>query len=310
VNESAAARLRALLAAPGVLVVPGAYDALAARLIEEAGFPAVYATGAGIANAYLGWADVGLTTMTEVRDAVRHIVGATTLPVIVDADTGFGNAINVVRTVRELEQVGVASVQLEDQVFPKRCGHFAGKEIIACDEMVGKLRAAVDARRTDLVLVARTDALAIEGLDAALARARAYRDAGADVLFVEAPRTFEQMRAIGTALQGTPLLANMVEGGLTPILPAAELEALGYKIALYANTACARPARAWARKTSSCPGTSASAWCASPRSTPWPEPTATRRIRSCLAPSRRSRSHRSPALAPALSITVGSTACP
>ncbi len=242
-SASAASRLRALLAAPGLLVVPGAYDALAARLIEEAGFPAVYATGAGIANAYLGWADVGLTTMTEVRDAVRHIVGATRLPVIVDADTGYGNAINVVRTVREFEQIGTAALQLEDQVFPKRCGHFAGKEVVSCAEMVGKLRAAADARQTDLVLIARTDALAIEGLAGALARARAYRAAGADVLFVEAPRSVDELRAVGEALRGTPLLANMVEGGLTPLLPAAELEALGYKIALYANTALRAAAR-------------------------------------------------------------------
>ena len=242
-SAGAASRLRELLAAPGLLVVPGAYDALAARLIEEAGFPAVYATGAGIANAYLGWADVGLTTLTEVRDAVRHIVGATRLPVIVDADTGYGNAINVVRTVRELEQVGAAALQLEDQVFPKRCGHFAGKEVVSRADMVGKLRAAADARQTDLVLVARTDALAVEGLDGAIARARAYRAAGADVLFVEAPRSVEELRAIAEALRGTPLLVNLVEGGLTPLLPAAELEALGYKIALYANTALRAAAR-------------------------------------------------------------------
>ncbi len=242
-SDSAATRLRALLAEPGLLVVPGAYDALAARLIEEAGFAAVYATGAGIANAYLGWADVGLTTLTEVRDAVRHIVGATRLPVIVDADTGYGNAINVVRTVRELEQVGAAAVQLEDQVFPKRCGHFAGKEVVPTGEMVGKLRAAADARQTDLVLVARTDALAVEGLAGALARARAYRAAGADVLFVEAPRSVDDLKTIGQELRGIPLLANMVEGGLTPVLPASELETLGYKFALYANTALRAAAR-------------------------------------------------------------------
>jgi 2-methylisocitrate lyase-like PEP mutase family enzyme len=243
VSATAAGRLRALLAGPGLLVVPGAFDALVARLIEEAGFPAVYATGAGIANAYLGWADVGLPTMTEVRDAVTHIVGATTLPVIVDADTGYGNAINVIRTVRALEQVGVAAIQLEDQVFPKRCGHFGGKEVVSRGEMVGKLRAAADARQTDLVLVARTDALAVEGLEAALARARAYRDAGADVLFVEAPRSVAEMRQVAEALPDVPLLINLVEGGLTPLLPAAELEALGFKIALYANTALRAAAR-------------------------------------------------------------------
>jgi 2-methylisocitrate lyase-like PEP mutase family enzyme len=242
-SATPAGRLRTLLAGPSLLVVPGAFDALVARLIEEAGFPAVYATGAGIANAYLGWADVGLPTMTEVRDAVAHIVGATTLPVIVDADTGYGNAINVIRTVRALEQVGVAAIQLEDQVFPKRCGHFGGKEVVSCAEMVGKLRAAADARQGDLVLVARTDALAVEGLEATLARARAYRDAGADVLFVEALRSLAEMRHIAEALHDVPLLINMVEGGLTPVLPAAELEALGYRIALYANTALRAAAR-------------------------------------------------------------------
>jgi 2-methylisocitrate lyase-like PEP mutase family enzyme len=234
---SAAQRLRALLAEPGLLVVPGAFDALAARLIEAAGFRAVYATGAGIANAYLGWADVGLTTMTEVRDAVWHIVDATSLPVIADIDTGFGNAVNVTRTVRAFERIGVAAVQLEDQVFPKRCGHFAGKAVVSQAEMVGKLRAACDARQDGLVIIARTDARAVEGLDAAIARARAYREAGADVLFVEAPRSREELATIAAALGDAPLLVNLVEGGQTPLLPAAELAALGYKLALYPNTA-------------------------------------------------------------------------
>jgi 2-methylisocitrate lyase-like PEP mutase family enzyme len=234
---AAAQRLRALLAEPGLLVVPGAFDALAARLIEAAGFRAVYATGAGIANAYLGWADVGLTTMTEVRDAVWHIVDATSLPVIADIDTGFGNAVNVTRTVRAFERIGVAAVQLEDQVFPKRCGHFAGKAVVSPAEMVGKLRAACDARQQDLVIIARTDARAVEGLEAAIARARAYREAGADVLFVEAPRSREELAAIAAALGDAPLLVNLVEGGQTPLLPAAELAAMGYKLALYPNTA-------------------------------------------------------------------------
>lgn len=240
---SAAAALRALLAAPGLHVVPGAFDALTARLIEEAGFPAVYATGAGIANAWLGWADVGLTTMSEMRDAVWHIVDATRLPVIADIDTGYGNAVNVIRTVRAFEQIGVAAVQLEDQVFPKRCGHFAGKEVIPAAEMVGKLRAACDARQGELVIVARTDARAVEGLDAAIERAAAYREAGADVLFVEAPRSVDELARVAAALGATPLLVNLVEGGHTPILPAADLAAMGYRLALYANTALRAAAR-------------------------------------------------------------------
>src|SRR5579883_1615489 len=244
---SAAQRLRALLAEPGLLVVPGAFDALAARLIEAAGFRAVYATGAGIANAYLGWADVGLTTMTEVRDAVWRIVDATALPVLADIDTGFGNAVNVARTVREFERIGVAAVQLEDQVFPKRCGHFAGKAVISQAEMVGKLRAACEARQDGLVIIARTDARAVEGLEAAIARARAYRAAGADVLFVEAPRSRAELATIAAALGDAPLLVNLVEGGQTPILPAAELAALGYKLALYANTALRAAARGMQR---------------------------------------------------------------
>ncbi|MBX5490930.1 MAG: oxaloacetate decarboxylase [Chloroflexi bacterium] len=240
---SAPQQLRALLAEPGLLLVPGAFDALAARLIEAAGFRVVYATGAGIANAYLGWADVGLTTMTEVRDAVWHIVDATSLPVIADIDTGFGNAVNVARAVREFERIGVAAVQLEDQVFPKRCGHFAGKAVIAQAEMVGKIRAACDARHNGLVLVARTDARAVEGLEAAIARARAYREAGADVLFVEAPRSRAELETIAAALGDAPLLVNLVEGGQTPLLPAAELARMGYKLALYANTALRAAAR-------------------------------------------------------------------
>lgn len=230
-----AARLRALLAERGLVLVPGAVDALSARLVEQAGFQAVYATGAGIANALLGLPDLGLASMTEVLEQVRRMVGAVDLPLIADADTGYGNPLNVVRTVREFERAGVAGLQIEDQVSPKRCGHFSGKEVVPAAEMVQKLRAALDARRDpDLVLIARTDALAVHGLDAAIERAAQYAEEGADVLFVEAPTTAAELRRIAQAVPA-PLLANMTEGGRTPILPAAELEALGYRVAIYPN---------------------------------------------------------------------------
>lgn len=232
-----AAALRARLGEPRILVAPGAADALTARVIEEAGFEAVYATGAGIANALLGVPDVGLTTMTEIVAQAGRMADAVGVPVIADADTGFGGPHNVVRTVRELERAGVAAIQLEDQVSPKRCGHFEGKEVIPTAEMVKKIEAALYARRDpDLVLIARTDARAVEGLAAAIERGRAYAAAGADVVFVEAPRTVEELRRLPGAIPA-PLLANMVEGGKTPLLPASELEAMGYRIVIFANAA-------------------------------------------------------------------------
>ncbi|HEX2174033.1 MAG TPA: isocitrate lyase/PEP mutase family protein [Dehalococcoidia bacterium] len=238
-------RLRELLSGPDFLMAPGAADPLTARLIEEAGFPICYVTGAGIANQRYGMADVGLTTGTEIVDAVRAIATATALPTICDADTGYGNAINVMRTVHEFERAGAAGIQLEDQVTPKRCGHFAGKDVIDAVEMVQKIRAAVAARSNpDFIIVARTDARAVHGLDEALARARAFRDAGADVLFVEAPKTIEEMARIPAEVPGVPHLANMVEGGRTPILPAADLAKLGFKIAIYANFCLRVAARA------------------------------------------------------------------
>lgn len=238
-------RLRELLAGPDFLMAPGAADALTARLIEEAGFPLVYVTGAGIANARFGLADVGLTTGTEIVDSVRAISTVTALPTICDADTGYGNAVNVMRTVYEFERAGAGGIQLEDQVTPKRCGHFEGKDVIERDEMVQKIRAAVAARSNpDFVIVARTDARAVHGLDDALDRARAYRDAGADVLFVEAPKTLEEMARIPIEVPGVPHLANMVEGGRTPIVPAADLAAMGFKIAIYANFCLRVAARA------------------------------------------------------------------
>jgi len=232
-----AAALRARLAEPGILVVPGAADAITARLIEAAGFEAVYATGAGVANATLGVPDIGLTTLSEALAQVQHIADRVAIPVIADADTGFGGPHNVVRTVRAFERAGVAAIQLEDQVSPKRCGHFEGKEVVAVEEMCSKLAAAVYARGDpSLVLIARTDARAIEGFSSAVERCRAYVTAGADVIFFEAPQTLDELRQL-PRLIAAPLVANMVEGGKTPLLDAAELEALGFRLVLFANTA-------------------------------------------------------------------------
>ena len=232
-----AAALRARLAEPGILVVPGAADAITARLIEAAGFEAVYATGAGVANATLGVPDIGLTTLSEALAQVQHIADRVAIPVIADADTGFGGPHNVVRTVRAFERAGVAAIQLEDQVSPKRCGHFEGKEVVAVEEMCAKLAAAVYARGDpSLVLIARTDARAIEGFSSAVERCRAYVTAGADVIFFEAPQTLDELRQL-PRLIAAPLVANMVEGGKTPLLDAAELEALGFRLVLFANTA-------------------------------------------------------------------------
>jgi 2,3-dimethylmalate lyase len=228
-------RLRELLAGERIVVAPGAYDALSARLIEQAGFDVVYMTGSGAANSLLGQPDLGLTTMTEMASQAARICAATTLPVVADADTGYGGPLNVRRTVQEYERAGVAGLHIEDQVFPKRCGHFEGKQVIPVDEMVGKIRAAL-AARTDpnLVIIARSDAAAVEGLDAAVRRGEAYQDAGADALFIEAPRSVEDLRTIGRSFR-VPLVANMVEGGATPLQPAAELDAMGFRLVLYAG---------------------------------------------------------------------------
>ncbi|MCS6800852.1 MAG: oxaloacetate decarboxylase [Chloroflexota bacterium] len=232
-----AAQLRARLAQPEILIVPGVVDALTARLAQEAGFPAVYLTGAGLANAQFGLPDLGFLGLAEVAAQTARLADAVEVPLIVDADTGYGNALNVRRTVRELERAGAAAIQLEDQVSPKRCGHFAGKAVISREEMVQKIRAAVEARRDpETVIIARTDALASEGIEGAIARARAYRAAGADILFVEAPRDRDQLARLPREIDA-PLLVNQVEGGQTPLLPAKELHRLGFRIALYANTA-------------------------------------------------------------------------
>ncbi len=221
---------------PELTIIPGAPSALFAKLIEESGFKAVYATGAGISNMQLGWADVGLISMYEVLETVRRIVDATNLPVIADIDTGFGNPINVYRTVREFEKAGVAAIQLEDQTFPKKCGHFSGKDVISKEEMVSKIKAAKDALiNDDFSIIARTDAIAVHGLGDAIDRGNAYLEAGADILFIEAPLSIEQIGEIPKHFQNTPLIANMVEGGKTPLISREDLEKMGYQIALYAN---------------------------------------------------------------------------
>lgn len=227
--------LRQRLAEPAILLAPGVFDALSALLAQQAGFEALYLSGASIAYTSLGRSDVGLTTFTEVQDTLARICDRVEQPVIVDADTGFGNALNVQRTVRGFERAGAAMIQIEDQTFPKRCGHLAGKSVIPVAEMCGKLRAAVDARaHADTLILARTDAVAVEGLEAALERAERYLEAGADALFVEALRTPEQMDAACTRLAArTPLLANMVEGGKTPVEDAASLQQRGFRMAIF-----------------------------------------------------------------------------
>ena len=218
-----------------IVLAPGIYDALSALIAEQSGFEALYLSGASIAYTRLGRSDVGLTTFTEVCGTLAAIRERTALPVIVDADTGFGNALNVQRTVKGFERAGANLIQLEDQSFPKRCGHLDGKSLVSTAEMAGKIRAAVDARISgETLIMARTDAVAVEGFDAALERAEKYLEAGADVLFVEAVRTDEQMRIVNARFAGrVPLLANMVEGGKTPVKGIAELQALGYRIAIF-----------------------------------------------------------------------------
>ncbi|MDQ3947388.1 MAG: oxaloacetate decarboxylase [Actinomycetota bacterium] len=227
-------RLRDLLAGPGPVLAPGVFDALGARLVEEAGFPAVYMTGFGTAAALLGRPDVGLLTMSEMVENAARIVAACDLPVIADADTGYGNPINVIRTVQEYERAGVAAIHIEDQVAPKKCGHMEGKQVIPSSEMEAKVRAAVAARRSDdFMIIARTDARAVEGMASAIDRARRYRDAGADVLFVEAAETEDEVAAVAAELRGIPLLFNWAEGGKTPPLDRASLADMGFRIVIF-----------------------------------------------------------------------------
>ena len=227
----ASTRLRTLLGAGDVIVAPGVWDGLSSRLVARAGFSAVYATGGGIARS-MGYPDLGLLSLSEIVDRLANIVEHAGVPVIADADTGYGNALNTQRAVREFERAGVAALHLEDQTFPKRCGHYDDKSVISASEMAQKLRAARDATGdADLVLIARTDALAIEGLDAAIARAHVYAAAGADVIFVEAPVSIEQIETIAHRVP-QPKLINMFQGGKTPLVPVARLKALGYQIVI------------------------------------------------------------------------------
>jgi 2,3-dimethylmalate lyase len=228
---------RNMLGPGAALLLPGVSNALAARVVADQGFAAAYVTGAGIANTFFGVPDIGLVTVTELAEHVAAIREAFPGPLVVDADTGFGNALNMVRTVALLERAGADALQIEDQVFPKRCGHFAGKQVIPAAEMVEKIKAAVDTRRDgDLLIIARTDAIAPEGFEAALARAAAYREAGADVTFVEAPTSMEQIADIPRRLPW-PQLLNIVIGGRTPELPNEKVKELGYAGVIYANVA-------------------------------------------------------------------------
>lgn len=230
-------KLKALADARLGVIVPGAFNALSAKVIEDLGFEAIYVTGAGVTNMWLGMPDQGFMGLTDIADHTARIRDTVQVPLLVDADTGFGNAVNTYHTVRTLERAGADCIQLEDQVSPKRCGHFNGKDVIATSEMLGKIKAAVDARRDSATLImARTDAAAVHGFEAALERAQAFEEAGADILFVEAVTNAEHVRALPQRLQA-PQLMNMVIGGKTPIFNADELGALGFGFVLYANAA-------------------------------------------------------------------------
>ncbi len=233
-------KLKSLLAAHRPLVLPGVYDALSAAVARHVGFEAVYMSGAAVSYSTLGKPDIGLTTMNELAEKASYIYDVTGQAIVADGDTGFGNALNVARTVRAYEKAGVACIQLEDQVMPKRCGHMSGKTVISAGEMAGKIRAACDARHSqDFMIMARTDARAISGLEEAIHRAAMYKEAGADILFIEAPQNEEEMRRCCKAFPGVPLLANMVEGGKTPLQPLDTLREIGFSLVIYPG-ACAR----------------------------------------------------------------------
>jgi 2-methylisocitrate lyase-like PEP mutase family enzyme len=230
---SAPARLRELLAGDDLVVAPGVYDGISAALVAKLGFPAAYMTGAGVAASGWGLPDVGLLTLTEMADRARMLVGILDVPLIADADTGYGSPINVVRTVREYERAGVAAIQIEDQVFPKRCGHLSGKEVVDADRFVLALEAALGARRDpDTVIVARTDARGPLGLDEAISRARLYADSGADLIFLEAPQDVAEVERIAAEVDA-PLLLNVVPGGVTPQIESARLAELGFRVAIH-----------------------------------------------------------------------------
>lgn len=226
-------KLREMLNQPGIIRAPGAFDAWSTRLVQMAGFPAVYMTGYGASASVIGQPDIGLMTLTEMATHAKNMATAVQIPLIADADTGFGGVLNVIRTVQDYERGGVAAIQLEDQVLPKRCGHMEGKQLVTKKEMVSKVKAAVQSRSSeDFLIIARTDARAVNGFDDAMERALAYREAGADIIFIEAPQSTEEMKKVAASIDA-PLLANMVEAGKTPFLTSAELEELGYKLVIY-----------------------------------------------------------------------------
>lgn len=226
--------LRKRLAAPDILIAPGVYDGLTAALATDAGFEALYLSGAAVAYTRLGRPDIGLSTASEMTDTMALIADRTDLPVIMDADTGFGNALNARRTMQSYERAGASALQVEDQTYPKKCGHLSDKSLIKKDEMCGKIAAMADARRHDTLIIARTDAIAVEGFDAAIDRAGSYIDAGADVLFIEAPRDSSELSKIADTFKGrVPLLVNMVEGGATPISSATTLQDMGFDIVIF-----------------------------------------------------------------------------
>ncbi len=230
------ARLRRLLDDGAIVVAPGAFDCITARLVDQAGFDALYVTGSGVSLSRLGAPDIGLMTATEMADQIRRIGDIATVPVIADADTGYGGPLNVIRTVRDYERAGVSAIQIEDQAWPKKCGHEAGRRLVDLEEMTGRIKAAADARDdADFLIIARTDARTTLGIDAAVDRALACGEAGADILFVESPDSEAEMALINQRIE-SPTLANMVEGGRTPFLPAAQLAGLGYGVAIFPNS--------------------------------------------------------------------------
>ncbi len=244
-KETQRPSLSELLAQPEPVLAPGAYDALSARIIEQAGFPAVYMTGFGTAASLLGRPDVGLLGMSEMIANAARIAQVVDVPVIADADTGYGNPLNVIRTVREYERAGVSAIHIEDQILPKKCGHMESKRVIAAEEMAEKIRAAVEARTSpDFLIIARTDARAPEGLDSALRRARSYREAGADVLFIEGPQSEEEVAEVARAFPQVPLLFNWAEGGKTPPMPLERLKELGYRLIIFPISALLVAAKA------------------------------------------------------------------
>ena len=234
--EGKNARLSAALAAPTLLMAPGCFDCITAKLVANAGFAAGYVTGSGLSMSVLGAPDMGAISFGEILERVMRIADSVDIPLICDADTGYGGPINIIRTVKDLERAGVSAIQIEDQAWPKKCGHEPGRRVVDIDEMVGRIKAAVDARDDDqLAIIARTDARTSLGIDVAIERALRYQEAGADVVFVESPESEAEMQQIHQYIKG-PTLANMVEGGRTPVLPAAKLQSLGYSVAIYPNS--------------------------------------------------------------------------